>query len=397
MNTTKLTNISTALTLRTAWQKGGRNLYPQDLDALPRACIVYGPQKILWVGPENELPSQYQSLPGHDCKNHIVTPEIVDCHTHLIFGGNRAQEYTMRLNGADYEEIAKAGGGILATVKGTNELSSDKLFTLAKQRCERLYSYGVGTIEIKSGYGLNFAKEYEISHVIHELKRALAPQIQIHNTFMAAHAVPQEFSSSTEYLKQVVLPLFEKLSSEGIIDSVDIFHERGYFNGDDMKLLFSRAKNAGVPRRCHADEFDDNSCDVRGQESSDYERVTRVGRLIRKLSLDELPQLMNILKGEMSLVGPRPLLMEYLSLYNERQRKRHHALPGITGWAQVNGRNSISHEQKFELDVWYVENWSFGLDLKILILTLWKVFQGKGVNLEKYVTMSRFEGETKDK
>ena len=258
MNTTKLTNISTALTLRTAWQKGGRNLSPQDLDALPRACIVYGPQKILWVGPENELPSQYQSLPGHDCKNHIVTPEIVDCHTHLIFGGNRAQEYTMRLNGADYEEIAKAGGGILATVKGTNELSSDQLFTLARQRCERLYSYGVGTIEIKSGYGLNFAKEYEISHVIHELKRALAPQIQVHNTFMAAHAVPQEFSSSTEYLKQVVLPLFEKLSSEGIIDSVDIFHERGYFNGDDMKLLFSRAKNVGVPRRCHADEFDDN-------------------------------------------------------------------------------------------------------------------------------------------
>ena len=138
-------------------------------------------------------------------------------------------------------------------------------------------------------------------------------------------------------------------------------------------------------------------CDVIGQESSDYERVTRVGRLIRKLSLDELPQLMNILKGEMSLVGPRPLLMEYLSLYNERQRKRHHALPGITGWAQVNGRNNISHEQKFELDVWYVENWSFRLDLKILILTFWTVFQGKGVNFSKYATISKFEGETKNK
>ena len=176
-----------------AWQKGGRNLSHQDLGSLSRASLVYDPQKILWVGPENELPSQYRSLPGHDCKNHIVTPEIVDCHTHLLFGGNRAQEYTMRLNGADYEEIAKSGGGILATVKGTNELSADQLFTLAQKRCECLYSYGVGTIEIKSGYGLNFAKEYEISHVIHKLKKSLAPQIQIHNTFMAAHAVPQEF------------------------------------------------------------------------------------------------------------------------------------------------------------------------------------------------------------
>lgn len=121
-------------------------------------------------------------------------------------------------------------------------------------------------------------------------------------------------------------------------------------------------------------------------------RLTSFGKVIRKLSLDELPQLWNILKGDMSFVGPRPLLMEYLPLYNERQAKRHNVRPGITGWAQVNGRNAISWEEKFELDVWYVENQSFWLDMKILIMTIRKVFISEGISQEGQATMTKFEG-----
>ena len=258
MKPVKLANISSALTLESAYHKGGRKLSHNDLGVVINANIIHNGERILWVGPEEQLPCQYHSLPSLDCKGNVVTPELVDCHTHAVFGGDRSREYTMRLNGVDYQEITKSGGGILTTMEGTNRLSFDQLFELAKQRCERIFSYGVGTIEIKSGYGLNFAKEYEISHVIDRLKKTLAPKIQIHNTFMAAHAVPKEFTYSTDYLKQVVLPLLEKLAMEGIIDSVDIFHEQGYFNQEDIELLFSRAKELGIARRSHADEFFDN-------------------------------------------------------------------------------------------------------------------------------------------
>lgn len=124
----------------------------------------------------------------------------------------------------------------------------------------------------------------------------------------------------------------------------------------------------------------------------DAERLTAVGKFVRKTSLDELPQLLNVLKGDMSFVGPRPLLPEYLPLYNEEQRKRHNVKPGITGWAQVNGRNAISWEQKFALDVWYVKHQSFTLDLKILLLTVKKVFVSEGINTQGQATTERFKG-----
>ena len=117
-----------------------------------------------------------------------------------------------------------------------------------------------------------------------------------------------------------------------------------------------------------------------------------MGRFLRKYSLDEFPQLFNVLKGDMSLVGPRPLLFKYMPLYNERQKKRHDVLPGITGWAQVNGRNAISWKQKFEYDVWYIENISFLLDLKILGLTVLKVLKREGINASKDETMAPFDG-----
>jgi lipopolysaccharide/colanic/teichoic acid biosynthesis glycosyltransferase len=124
----------------------------------------------------------------------------------------------------------------------------------------------------------------------------------------------------------------------------------------------------------------------------DAERLTALGKFIRKTSLDELPQLWNVLKGDMSLVGPRPLLPEYLPLYNDEQKRRHEVKPGITGWAQVNGRNAISWEEKFKMDVWYVENQSFWLDMKILWLTIRKVLVREGINQDGQATMEPFKG-----
>src|SRR5271166_2344457 len=129
-----------------------------------------------------------------------------------------------------------------------------------------------------------------------------------------------------------------------------------------------------------------------GRLLSDSERLTRLGHFLRKSSLDELPQLWNVLKGDISLVGPRPLLMEYLPLYTPEQARRHDVKPGITGWAQVNGRNAISWEDKFSYDVWYVDHWSLWLDLKILILTLTKVLRQSGISQAGQATMSEFTG-----
>jgi len=124
----------------------------------------------------------------------------------------------------------------------------------------------------------------------------------------------------------------------------------------------------------------------------DEKRLTKVGIWIRKTSLDELPQLLNVIKGDMSLVGPRPLLMEYIPLYSMEQQKRHNVRPGITGWAQVNGRNTIGWTERFQYDLWYVENLSFILDLKIVILTIIKVFKAEGINSKGSVTMQKFTG-----
>jgi lipopolysaccharide/colanic/teichoic acid biosynthesis glycosyltransferase len=132
--------------------------------------------------------------------------------------------------------------------------------------------------------------------------------------------------------------------------------------------------------------------DTSGQLLSDSERLTSIGAFVRKTSLDEIPQLLNVLKGDMSLIGPRPLLVQYLPLYNETQKKRHNIRPGITGWAQINGRNAISWNQKFEYDVWYVNNCSFLLDIKILFLTVKKVFVSEGISQEGEATMEVFKG-----
>ncbi len=127
----------------------------------------------------------------------------------------------------------------------------------------------------------------------------------------------------------------------------------------------------------------------------DQERLTPLGRFLRATSLDELPELFNILRGEMSLVGPRPLLMQYLERYSPEQARRHDVLPGISGWAQINGRNALTWQDKFRLDVWYVDHWNFWLDLKILFLTIWKVFKAEGISQPGHATAEEFMGNEK--
>lgn len=137
------------------------------------------------------------------------------------------------------------------------------------------------------------------------------------------------------------------------------------------------------------------SRDSSGMLLADEMRITRLGNFLRKASLDELPELFNVLKGEMSIVGPRPLLMQYLERYSETQARRNEMLPGITGWAQINGRNAISWEEKFRLDVWYIDHWTFWLDIRIILLTIWKVIKGEGVSQPGMATMEEFMGSPK--
>ncbi len=162
----------------------------------------------------------------------------------------------------------------------------------------------------------------------------------------------------------------------------------------NLKIFFIQqrpGKNAKIFKLIKLRTMNDKR-DIHGYLLPDNQRITGVGRIIRSLSIDELPQLINILKGDMSLVGPRPLLIEYLPLYSHEQARRHEIRPGITGWAQVNGRNAISWKKKFEYDVWYVDNISFWLDMKILYLTVKKVFVRDGINASENVTMEPYNG-----
>lgn len=170
-----------------------------------------------------------------------------------------------------------------------------------------------------------------------------------------------------------------------------------YFSNKGFGVFFTQTrpgKNAKIFKIIKFKTMTDD-CDANGNLLHDKYRITKIGKFIRATSLDELPQLINVLKGDMSLVGPRPLLPKYLPIYNERQARRHDVKPGITGWTQVNGRNSNSWEQKFEMDVWYVENVSFVLDMKILWLTFIKVIKRDGINAEGSVSGVPFNGNEK--
>ncbi len=159
-------------------------------------------------------------------------------------------------------------------------------------------------------------------------------------------------------------------------------------------VIFSQLRPGykGKPFRIYKFRTMNDARDAQGELLPDEQRLTRLGRILRATSIDELPELFNVLRGEMSWVGPRPLLMQYLERYNTEQARRHDVLPGVTGWAQINGRNTITWEDKFRMDVWYVDNWSLGLDIKILALTVWKVIKREGISQPGYATSEEFMG-----
>jgi len=163
----------------------------------------------------------------------------------------------------------------------------------------------------------------------------------------------------------------------------------------DGKPIFFSQKRSGINKQAfkfYKFKTMTNKKDKNGDLLPDEKRLSKYGKILRKTSIDELPSLWNVLKGDMSLVGPRPLLMEYLPLYSKEQMRRHEVKPGITGWAQINGRNAISWEEKFELDIWYVKNQSFRLDLRILLLTIWKVLKREGITHGSGETMPKYKG-----
>jgi sugar transferase EpsL len=162
--------------------------------------------------------------------------------------------------------------------------------------------------------------------------------------------------------------------------------------GTPVLFIQERPGYNGKPFKIYKYRTMTNERDVEGNLMPDHARLTRVGKVLRSSSLDELPEIINVLKGEMSIVGPRPLLMQYLTLYTKAQARRHEVKPGITGWAQVNGRNALSWEEKFKLDVWYVDNQSLWLDIKIIFLTLLKIIICEGINQPGQATMEEFKG-----
>ncbi|TQV77116.1 imidazolonepropionase [Aliikangiella marina] len=191
-----------------------------------------------------------------DGQGRLLTPGLIDCHTHLVYGGNRANEYEMRLEGASYEEIAKAGGGIVSTVKATRETSKDELFKAAAKRLSYLIEEGVTCIEIKSGYGLDLETEQKMLEVAHELDQ-FSP-IEVSKTFLGAHAVPEEYKGrADEYIDLVCDTIMPELNRQGLIDCVDAFCENIGFNLAQTEKVFAKAKSLGLPVKLHAEQLSD--------------------------------------------------------------------------------------------------------------------------------------------
>lgn len=251
-------HLNQIVTLTGARKKDGRKLVHEDLGIISDGAIAFDESKILWVGPDADLPGEYSSAASFDLTGHVLTPGLVDSHTHLVFAGDRAEEYLERLNGVDYQIIAKRGGGILYTVQQTVRLSEDELFALSCPRLERMISYGICAIEIKSGYALSIDGELKQLRVIKRLKSAFQSRLRIIATFMGAHAVPSSFASSADYLEQIVIPTLKKAHTEGLVDAVDVFHEAGYFSTSDVEKLFTVSKQLGLTCKLHADEFQNN-------------------------------------------------------------------------------------------------------------------------------------------
>jgi imidazolonepropionase len=219
------------------------------------AALVVEDGRIAWLGPLADLPQPYNEIPRRDLKGQLVTPALIDCHTHLVFGGNRAHEFELRLNGASYEEISRAGGGIRSTVTATREASQADLLEAALPRIDRLVNEGVGTIEIKSGYGLDLDTERRMLSVAREIARIR--EVRVRTTFLGAHTMPPEFADADEYIQFVAYKVLPTLAQEGLVDAVDAFCEGIAFSPSQVAILFDAARDLALPVKLHAEQLSD--------------------------------------------------------------------------------------------------------------------------------------------
>ncbi|MBX6744537.1 MAG: imidazolonepropionase [Acetobacteraceae bacterium] len=227
------------------------------LGVIEDGAIAAKDGRIAWVGRRQDLPHSPAQVT--DCRGAWILPGLIDCHTHLVFGGDRATEFEMRLKGASYEEIARAGGGILSTVRATRAADEDTLLRQAEPRLSALVAEGVTTVEIKSGYGLNLETELAQLRVARRLAAELPVDIQA--TLLAAHAVPPEFAGrQSDYARYVATEILPAVAAAGLVDAVDAFSDRIAFTPEETEQVFAAAREAGLPVKLHADQL----CDYGG-------------------------------------------------------------------------------------------------------------------------------------
>ena len=218
------------------------------------AVIAMEGGQIAWAGSRADLPSQYASWPAQDMGGRLVTPGLIDCHTHIVFGGNRAREFEMRLEGATYEEIARAGGGIVSTVTATRTADVDALVADALPRVDHLLAEGVTAIEIKSGYGLDVDTELNMLRAARRIEAGRP--VRVKTTFLGAHAVPAEYKDRADaYIDEVCIPALEAAHAEGLVDAVDGFCEGIAFTPAQIERVFVKARELGLPVKLHAEQL----------------------------------------------------------------------------------------------------------------------------------------------
>ncbi|WP_406625567.1 imidazolonepropionase [Acidovorax sp. SDU_ACID1] len=225
------------------------------MDGAPLALAVEAGQ-VQWMGLPGTEPARFAQVVRHDGGGALVTPGLVDCHTHLVYGGHRAHEFALRLAGASYEEIARAGGGIVSTVRATREAGEDVLFASASARLSQLLAEGVCAVEVKSGYGL--ALEHERKQLRVARRLAQAHGVAVRTTFLGAHALPPEYAGrSGEYIDLVCREMLPALHAEGLVDAVDVFCERIAFSLEETERVFQAARALGLPIKLHAEQLSD--------------------------------------------------------------------------------------------------------------------------------------------
>jgi imidazolonepropionase len=218
-------------------------------------ALLVDDDRLRWVGPDADLPAALGPLEEHDLGGTVVTPGLIDCHTHLVYAGSRAREWELRLHGASYEDIARAGGGIRSTVEATRAASDGQLYTLALARLAALQAEGVTTIEVKSGYGLTYEHEARCLRIARRLGRE--QPVTLRTTYLGAHALPPEFDGRPDDYVDAVCAWLPALHAEGLVDAVDAFCDRIGFTTTQTRRVFDAAKRLGLPVKLHAEQLSD--------------------------------------------------------------------------------------------------------------------------------------------